>query len=163
MFLTEGSAVTWAGKCDFARYAFPDCTSTEGEREDELELDLSIGKKKVACGRALLPSSDALSDILVSTSPSRQAIVGWPPVKASRKRCIVTNLSEGSDSGANTTNRSSSKRTCSNEAAALGPSFYDLSATKLLDGTSEFSLTYQDKDGDWMLVSDVLTTDEEEQ
>lgn len=123
MFLTEGSAVTWAGKCDFARCAFPDCTSTEGEREDELELelDLSIGKKKVACGRALLPSSDALSDILVSTSPSRQAIVGWPPVKASRKRCIITNLSEGSDSGANTTNSSSSKRKAR-----------ELAATKLL-------------------------------
>ncbi|CAL9781341.1 unnamed protein product [Musa acuminata subsp. burmannicoides] len=27
--------------------------------------------------------------------------------------------------------------------------------SKLLDGSSEFSLTYEDKDGDWMLVGDV--------
>ena len=28
-------------------------------------------------------------------------------------------------------------------------------ASKLLDGSSEFVLTYEDKDGDWMLVGDV--------
>ena len=28
-------------------------------------------------------------------------------------------------------------------------------ASKLLDGFSEFALTYEDKDGDWMLVGDV--------
>lgn len=27
--------------------------------------------------------------------------------------------------------------------------------SKLLDGSSEFVLTYEDKDGDWMLVGDV--------
>lgn len=27
--------------------------------------------------------------------------------------------------------------------------------SKLHDGSSEFSLTYEDKDGDWMLVGDV--------
>ncbi|XP_064945583.1 auxin-responsive protein IAA13-like [Musa acuminata AAA Group] len=30
--------------------------------------------------------------------------------------------------------------------------------SKLLDGPSEFSLTYEDKDGDWMLVGDVSRT-----
>ncbi|THU55482.1 hypothetical protein C4D60_Mb11t07040 [Musa balbisiana] len=30
--------------------------------------------------------------------------------------------------------------------------------SKLLDGSSEFSLTYEDKDGDWMLVGDVPRT-----
>lgn len=33
-------------------------------------------------------------------------------------------------------------------AGATGPS-------KLLDGSSEFVLTYEDRDGDWMLVGDV--------
>lgn len=28
-------------------------------------------------------------------------------------------------------------------------------ALKLLDGSSEYIITYQDKDGDWMLVGDV--------
>ena len=28
-------------------------------------------------------------------------------------------------------------------------------SSKLLDGSSEFVLTYEDKDGDWMLVGDV--------
>lgn len=28
-------------------------------------------------------------------------------------------------------------------------------ASKLLDGLSEFLLTYEDKEGDWMLVGDV--------
>ena len=27
--------------------------------------------------------------------------------------------------------------------------------SKLLDGSLEFALTYEDKDGDWMLVGDV--------
>lgn len=27
--------------------------------------------------------------------------------------------------------------------------------SKLLDASSEFALTYEDKDGDWMLVGDV--------
>lgn len=33
-------------------------------------------------------------------------------------------------------------------AEGVGPS-------KLLDGSSEFVLTYEDKEGDWMLVGDV--------
>ncbi|KAJ0970250.1 hypothetical protein J5N97_023127 [Dioscorea zingiberensis] len=32
---------------------------------------------------------------------------------------------------------------------------YDLKASKMLDGSSGFSLTYEDRDGDWMLVGDV--------
>ena len=28
-------------------------------------------------------------------------------------------------------------------------------ASKLLDGSSDFVLTYEDKEGDWMLVGDV--------
>ncbi|XP_072964251.1 auxin-responsive protein IAA10-like isoform X2 [Typha angustifolia] len=34
-------------------------------------------------------------------------------------------------------------------------SSYVAKASKLLDGSSEFALTYEDKDGDWMLVGDV--------
>ena len=30
-----------------------------------------------------------------------------------------------------------------------------MKASKLLDGSCEFALTYEDKDGDWMLVGDV--------
>src|SRR5436189_251893 len=30
-----------------------------------------------------------------------------------------------------------------------------MKASKLLDGSSDFALTYEDKDGDWMLVGDV--------
>lgn len=30
-----------------------------------------------------------------------------------------------------------------------------VTASKLLGGLSEFALTYEDKDGDWMLVGDV--------
>lgn len=30
-----------------------------------------------------------------------------------------------------------------------------MNPSKLLDGTSEFVLTYEDKEGDWMLVGDV--------
>ncbi|KAJ0966584.1 hypothetical protein J5N97_023501 [Dioscorea zingiberensis] len=33
--------------------------------------------------------------------------------------------------------------------------FYGKKASKLLDGSCEFALTYEDKDGDWMLVGDV--------
>ncbi|KAG1354839.1 auxin-responsive protein IAA10 [Cocos nucifera] len=39
--------------------------------------------------------------------------------------------------------------------AGLGASRYVSRTSKLLDGSSEFTLTYEDKDGDWMLVGDV--------
>ncbi|XP_020079810.1 auxin-responsive protein IAA10-like isoform X2 [Ananas comosus] len=37
----------------------------------------------------------------------------------------------------------------------LGVSIHGLNALKLLDASSEFELTYKDKDGDWMMVGDV--------
>lgn len=42
-----------------------------------------------------------------SFTEKKHVIMGWPLVKASRKRCTIINLSEGSDSGTNTTNSSS--------------------------------------------------------
>ncbi|XP_026664501.1 auxin-responsive protein IAA10-like isoform X2 [Phoenix dactylifera] len=39
--------------------------------------------------------------------------------------------------------------------AGLGAFTYVSRTSKLLDGSSEFALTYEDKDGDWMLVGDV--------
>ncbi|XP_010940651.1 auxin-responsive protein IAA10 isoform X2 [Elaeis guineensis] len=38
---------------------------------------------------------------------------------------------------------------------ALSTSAHGAKASKLLDGSSEFALTYEDRDGDWMLVGDV--------
>ncbi|RWW05817.1 hypothetical protein BHE74_00019635 [Ensete ventricosum] len=40
-------------------------------------------------------------------------------------------------------------------ASALAVSVYGAKISNLLDGSSEFALTYEDKDGDWMLVGDV--------
>ncbi|KAJ0963641.1 hypothetical protein J5N97_028763 [Dioscorea zingiberensis] len=40
-------------------------------------------------------------------------------------------------------------------SSALCSSLNCVTASKLLDGLSEFALTYEDKDGDWMLVGDV--------
>ncbi|KAJ6842957.1 auxin-responsive protein IAA10-like [Iris pallida] len=40
-------------------------------------------------------------------------------------------------------------------AVLISPSENSMKASKLLDGSSEFALTYEDKDGDWMLVGDV--------
>ncbi|KAH7669656.1 AUX/IAA protein [Dioscorea alata] len=37
----------------------------------------------------------------------------------------------------------------------LRPHVYGMKASKLLDGSCDFALTYEDKDGDWMLVGDV--------
>ncbi|XP_072994613.1 auxin-responsive protein IAA10 [Typha latifolia] len=38
---------------------------------------------------------------------------------------------------------------------APGSSFHGAKASKLLDGSSGFALTYEDREGDWMLVGDV--------
>ncbi|RRT77471.1 hypothetical protein B296_00005380 [Ensete ventricosum] len=40
-------------------------------------------------------------------------------------------------------------------ASALAVSVDGAKISNLLDGSSEFALTYEDKDGDWMLVGDV--------
>ncbi|XP_042454052.1 auxin-responsive protein IAA10-like isoform X2 [Zingiber officinale] len=155
-------------------------------------------------------------DVGVSPHPPSQALVGWPPIRASRMNNL-SNHSKGttSDVEATTvkkTNRNNGNNSTSqvvngckdqeNKGKVLQGTFFvkvkmdgdpigrkvDLHVhnsyetlaaalelmfnkptmtltlantvhgsrfSKLLDGSSEFALTYEDKDGDWMLVGDV--------
>ncbi|KAE8660088.1 Auxin-responsive protein IAA10 [Hibiscus syriacus] len=96
-------------------------------------------------------------------------VVGWPPIRAYRMNSLVNQAKhkevnmDGIPIGRKVDLNAHSSYECL--AQALEDMFLrsDNSvdkepltmAAKLLDGSSEFVLTYEDKEGDWMLVGDV--------
>ncbi|KAI7747629.1 hypothetical protein M8C21_024624 [Ambrosia artemisiifolia] len=101
-------------------------------------------------------------------------VVGWPPVKTYRMNSLVNQAkyskNEG-EKGASGDDNSKKKKnvnrenkndeTVSKETGHSGFVKVNMDGTekhqrsRLLDGSSEFVLTYEDKEGDWMLVGDV--------
>ncbi|KAA3482110.1 auxin-responsive protein IAA13-like isoform X1 [Gossypium australe] len=103
-------------------------------------------------------------------------VVGWPPIRAYRMNSLVNQAksqrADEGDSGIGEKDKPKdalkkklnyngdkiSSTTTVNEKGHLGIGAEKeqlTKASKLLDGSSEFVLTYEDKEGDWMLVGDV--------
>lgn len=127
----------------------------------------------------------SLDKVNTSNPPAAKAqVVGWPPVRAFRKNILATNSKNG-DAGAlfvkvsmdgapylrkvdlrsYTTYQQLSSALekmfscftigqCGSQAAPGRESLSESKLRDLLHG-SEYVLTYEDKDGDWMLVGDV--------
>ncbi|ONK79518.1 uncharacterized protein A4U43_C01F7170 [Asparagus officinalis] len=193
----------------------------EERDEDELELGLSLGSKKLTGCRRILTAKDFPAAVGSRASPlsssssvsssegakQSQVVVGWPPIRAFRINSLVNQAKEissdvetkkndqnPSDDGERTNAKSqgneaskvesaraarfvkvnmdgdrigrkvdlSSHRSYETLASALEIMFHRPTvglgaskASKLLGGSSDFALTYEDKDGDWMLVGDV--------
>ncbi|OAY67382.1 Auxin-responsive protein IAA10 [Ananas comosus] len=150
----------------------------EEEDEEELELGLSLGaKKKVSSGRG------ANSQMVVGWPPIRAFRMNSlfnlskesnSELDTSNPKKTTNNNSSGGSSSRNGNNMKSSNGV--EDPDKKGPATRNslfvkvnmvgdpigrkvdlngLNALKLLDASSEFELTYKDKDGDWMMVGDV--------
>ncbi|XP_027368064.1 auxin-induced protein AUX28-like isoform X2 [Abrus precatorius] len=114
--------------------------------------------------------------------PAKAQVVGWPPVRSSRKNMFAAQKSNGEESEKNSPNASFVKvsmdgapylrkvdlkmyKSYPELSDALGKMFSSftigfkdfMNESKLMDllNSSDYVPTYEDKDGDWMLVGDV--------
>ncbi|KAK7823085.1 auxin-responsive protein iaa27 [Quercus suber] len=113
----------------------------------------------------------------VSATPTLKeagCVVGWPPIRSFRKNTMASNLVKNSDDADGKTGfgclyikvsmdgapylRKIDLKTYKNYCSSHGLRGQDgLNESRLKDllNGSEYVLTYEDKDGDWMLVGDV--------
>ncbi|KAG7030308.1 Auxin-induced protein 22D, partial [Cucurbita argyrosperma subsp. argyrosperma] len=113
--------------------------------------DQSSPINRIISNKRALPSDDqnppesgrdSNSDLTKSDQenppPTKAQVVGWPPVRSFRKNCFQAKKKDegGGDRGGRDVHKS---KFCEREGY----------------NGSEFVPTYEDKDGDWMLVGDV--------
>ncbi|KAL1199687.1 Auxin-responsive protein IAA4 [Cardamine amara subsp. amara] len=116
----------------------------------ELRLGLPGTEEKVSCGKSnkrALPN-DTEKDIestgkteTETASPPKAQIVGWPPVRSYRKNNIQTKKNESEEL----------MKSLENMFKFSVGEYFEREGYK----GSDFVPTYEDKDGDWMLVGDV--------
>ncbi|KAJ6689306.1 hypothetical protein OIU85_005684 [Salix viminalis] len=92
--------------------------------------------------------------------PAKAQVVGWPPVRSYRKNVMSQkNAGEEGDQKASTGGSSAAfVKVCMDGAPYLRKGMIDfMNERKLMDllNSSEYVPSYEDKDGDWMLVGDV--------
>nr|XP_033514425.1 auxin-responsive protein IAA27-like isoform X4 [Nicotiana tomentosiformis] len=76
---------------------------------------------------------------------TKTQVVGWPPIRSFRKKSIVSNPPKTEEDV---------DGQCGTEGIPIRDGLTESRLMDLLHG-SEYVLTYEDKDGDWMLVGDV--------
>ncbi|TXG68948.1 hypothetical protein EZV62_003883 [Acer yangbiense] len=99
-----------------------------------------------------------------TSAPAAKAqVVGWPPIQSFRKNTMASNLAKNNDDDGVAEGKSGSrclyvKVSMDGQCDSNGlPGRDGLSESRLKDllNSSEYVLTYEDKDNDWMLVGDV--------
>lgn len=126
--------------------------------------DHQPGSSRVTCN-----ASDATKSEEETTPPSKTQVVGWPPIRSYRKNCLQAKKSEAEASGIYVKVSMDGApflrkihlniyKGYPELLKALEDMFkFNVGEYSEREGYngSEFVPTYEDKDGDWMLVGDV--------
>ncbi|KAJ7977170.1 Auxin-responsive protein [Quillaja saponaria] len=143
----------------------------------------SVGSSSSASSSSTSTSSSSLSRVDVTAGTKRSVdsvaaasgpsqVVGWPPIRAYRMNSFNNQAKSSATEvfsivekiamkplrklwricSLHPTTGTSLKRSRGEDCDTISGASRQL---KLLDGSSEFVLTYEDKEGDWMLVGDV--------
>ncbi|MFS7930403.1 putative transcription factor interactor and regulator AUX-IAA family [Helianthus anomalus] len=146
------------------------CSSSSSSSSSSVNISASsiVGTKRTAAVHSVSP-------------PNATSVVGWPPIRKAHRVTILANRikSEHEDFSSrpetdNITNGHHLTVKVNMDGTLIGRKvdlyahtsyetlaqtlenmFYGTCSSRLLNGTSEFVLTYEDKDGDCMLVGDV--------
>ncbi|KAH9612350.1 hypothetical protein KSS87_013367 [Heliosperma pusillum] len=133
--------------------------------DTELRLGLPGSTKRKACDVSPESTSDVENRHHNLAPPTKVQAIGWPPIRSYRTKCLeatTTILVKVSMDGAPYLRKIDLKlyKGYNQLVMALEDMFNfkaeksSSSETQRNDG-SEYEVTYEDKDGDWMLVGDV--------
>lgn len=151
-----------------ANQIFPSAVEGDGEALCKPKLDLAFQSD-----RAKLPSFEGEENMHDEAPPAKGQVVGWPPVRSYRRSTLAMRPKPVGEDG---DSHSTIYVKVNMDGIPIGRKV-DLRAYKSYDGLlsaledmfrnpnggygthflkgSEFVLTYEDKEGDWMLVGDV--------
>nr|XP_043621757.1 auxin-responsive protein IAA11-like [Erigeron canadensis] len=157
------------------------CALKKKQEEDDNLMSSSCSSSS-SSNSVNIPNSSIVAtkiNVMDYASPISTSVVGWPPIGRGQRMPILTNRikSEHPVFSKNVSNGSHhhlsvkvnmdgapigrkidlfAHNSYEMLAQTLEDMFHEkLGSSRLLDGTSEFVLTYEDKDGDCMLVGDV--------
>ncbi|KAL1540267.1 auxin-responsive protein IAA9-like [Salvia divinorum] len=103
------------------------------------------------------PGHIAATNNDASAPATKAQVVGWPPVRQFRKNNLTTTSKNNDEGLSSALEKMFSCFTIGQYGSHGAPGAEMMNESKLKDllNGSEYVLTYEDKDGDWMLVGDV--------
>ncbi|KAM7261629.1 hypothetical protein ACFE04_020706 [Oxalis oulophora] len=157
-------------------------SSVEDSSDDQLQLGLTLSSSSSSSSSASTTTTTTTCSnnnnklrVVADSLSSSQVVVGWPPIRASRINTVSHSITirnsffvKVNKDGVRIGRKVDlSAHTCYQTLAQmLEDMFFHPNAnalrssikgghSRLLDGSSEYVLTYEDKEGDWLLVGDV--------
>ncbi|KAF3324396.1 auxin-responsive protein IAA30-like protein [Carex littledalei] len=146
---------------------FPETEATESPIDLKLKLQTSVGPttpvNQAAEKSKRGPSEKSSAETSVRPPASKAQVVGWPPVRSYRKNILTSNSEK--EKGENEKGGVAFVKVSMDGAPYLrkvdlkmyrGYKELKNALCKMFGSFgTEFNLTYEDKDGDWMLVGDL--------